>query len=422
MLHNTRSLALSCALACLWATSSWAQSSAPAAPSWVMDIAPGTWAAVGGNTLSDVDARYDSAANPNYPNAAPWSGSTGITSLIEAWCGGALATRYGTKGGLIAHGGGHKNYYGNEVYVFDLATRMWKRESNPWKGPFNWDTGYSTGSFSDGSPTATHTYDFLDYHPASNSFVRLRADRNNQGGYNVAVAHLFSFDTKRWTRSPVNSQSHAAPGGWSAYDSKRDVFWVEGGESSTVLAKYDPNVTNGDGTRGSWSNYNRKVGSMYSVGAYDPVHYVITVADFREAGAVWGIDPANPGSSVTRLSEAGSGPSKDSSSGWEWSDIRKAFVYWRRGADVYEFKLTGSSWKSGPWTWSRITGSGNSVVPQANSSEYGVGDYSRFRVMRYADAEIAMVVTRINGPVYVFRMPGSQNLVVPNAPTDVSAN
>ncbi len=420
MLHNARSLALSSALACLWATSSWAQS-APSAPSWVLDIAPGTWAAVGGNTLSSVDARNDPAANPNYPNSAPWSGSTGITSLIEAWCGGALATRYGTKGGLIAHGGGHKNYYGNEVYVFDLATRMWKRESNPYPSP-NMDSGYANGTFPDGTPTATHTYDFLDYHPASNSFVRLRADRNNAGGYNVSIAHMFSFDTHKWTRSPVNSGFTSAPGGWSAYDSKRDVFWVEGGESGTDFAKFDPNVSNGDGTRGSWTNYSRKVGALYTVGAYDPVHDAITVADFGASGNVWGVDPANPGSAAVRLPEAGSAPSKDSSSGWEWSDIRKAFIYWRRGADVYEFKLTGSNWKSGPWTWQRITGGGNSVTPTANGSQYGVGDYSRFRVMRYSDAEIAMVVTGINSPVYVFRMPGSQNLVTPNPPTDVSAN
>jgi hypothetical protein len=33
------------------------------------------------------------------------------------------------------------------------------------------------------------------------------------------------------------------------------------------------------------------------------------------------------------------------------------------------------------------------------------GVYGRFRLARFADAEIALVVNRVDGPVYAFRLP-----------------
>ncbi len=45
-----------------------------------------TWAEVGTNTLDDINPRYDSTINPNYPNTPPWNGWTGHQSIIIAWC------------------------------------------------------------------------------------------------------------------------------------------------------------------------------------------------------------------------------------------------------------------------------------------------------------------------------------------------
>src|SRR5688572_1811488 len=100
-------------------------------PAWAQEMQPGTWRAIGLNTISDVDPRDDSSANPNYPNSPPWAGETGQQSVTIAWNGGALATGYpaGGKGSLIAWGGGHRDYYGNEVYAFDLGAQRWSRLS-----------------------------------------------------------------------------------------------------------------------------------------------------------------------------------------------------------------------------------------------------------------------------------------------------
>src|SRR5688572_30326349 len=71
------------------------------APEWVKAIPPGTWAEISLNTPADVDPEDDPEANPNYPNSAPWRGSTGQNSVIQSWNGGALATRFSTHGGLV---------------------------------------------------------------------------------------------------------------------------------------------------------------------------------------------------------------------------------------------------------------------------------------------------------------------------------
>lgn len=406
------------AMLCMVSAVSIAQT-APSAPDWVLAMQPGTWTQIGDNTIRDVDPANDPAANPNYPSSAPWRGNTGLAGVMNAWCGGALASGYGAKGSLIVHGGGHQDYYGNEIYAFDLNTRHWSRVTNPYKGPFNW--GYSTGTFPDGSPVSPHTYDQVEYYPPTNSFLRLRSEKDNVGGNNVGVAHMFSFDDKRWIHSPSNSSNHYQSGGWSAFDSKRNVFWAEAGGGSGVFTRFDPKVANGDGTQGQWTNYGLKVGGMDAQAAYSPVQDAVIVANFRSSDGVFGINVADPSSSAVKLKEGGSGPSKDSQSGWEWSDIRKAFLYWRSGGSVYEFKSSGGDWRTSTWNWSNITSGSNGSVPAANTSQYGLGDYSRFRVMRYSNAEIAVVATRIDGPVYAFRVPGDQDLITPKPPTDVRA-
>jgi hypothetical protein len=401
------------ALACA-ATSSFAQS----APAWAKALTPGTWTAIGSNKLVNVDPEDDSAVNPNYPNPAPWHGSTGQPGVIQSWNGGALARNLGPSGSLILYGGGHSNYYGSEVYAFDLATATWKRLSNPFRGPLNWP--YSTGDYPDGSALPPHTCDFVEYHPGSNSLVLLKGQNelgppSNQTA--ISVAHAFDFDTGKWRRSPMKSDLTIYSGGYSAYDSKRDVFWVEGGSSSNGFAKFDPKPQNADGTFGAWTTYPRLVTRTNAVATYDPVHDLVLVAGFRDGPEVFAIDPDNVTGGRTALKEVGTAPAKEQASGWEWSTLRGSVIYWRRGAGVYELKAQGTDWKNS-WEWAQLTTGSNAVTPQAMVVDNG--PFSRFRLINYGDGvEIAVVVNRPDGPVYAFRMPDVG--VRPRAPSNVTA-
>jgi hypothetical protein len=63
------------------------------------------------------NSRLDAVAPPG------WS-----ANVMVAWCGGAYDTK---RDRLIIWGGGHNDYRGNEVYVFNLATLKWIRLSDP---------------------------------------------------------------------------------------------------------------------------------------------------------------------------------------------------------------------------------------------------------------------------------------------------
>lgn len=389
---------------------------ATSAPSWAQSMTPGTWTTISKNTLSQLDPADSATTNPNYPGTAPWAGSTGQKSVINSWSGGALASGFGAKGSLIVFGGGHLNYYGSELYAFDLSTQMWTRVTNPYKGNLSWP--YSTGTYPDGSPSPPHTYDMISYHPPSNSFVTLTAAEDNDPTIRAEVVHMLDLGARQWRHSPRNT-ANVSDGGWSAYDSTRDVFWLQGGgggSKSTALVKFDPNVDNGNGTYGKYTNYSPQLARTDSVAAYDPNHDILAVATFREYSTVSGIDLKNPEAGPVTLKEGGTAPSKESASGWEWSPSRSAFIYWRRGGDVYEFVPSGTDWKNGTWLWAKVTSGQNSVAPQAMETDNGV--YGRFQLVSYQDMDIAVVVNRIDGPVYAFRLPSG---VRPRAPENVTA-
>jgi hypothetical protein len=386
------------------------------APSWAQAMTPGTWTTISKNTLSNVDPADSSATNPNYPSTAPWNGSTGQKSVINSWSGGAFASRAGAKGSLILFGGGHLNYYGSEVYAFDLSTQMWTRVTNPYKGNLSWP--YSTGMYPDGSPSPPHTYDLIGYHPPSNSFVTFTAAEDNDPTTRAEVVHMLDLSTKTWRHSVRNS-IQVRDGGWSAYDSTRDVFWFQGGGSastSTAMVKFDPNVDNGNGTYGKYTNYSPQLARTDSVAAYDPNHDILAVATFREYTSIYGIDLKNPEAAPVTLKEGGAAPDKRSASGWEWSPSRSAFIYWRSGAGVYEFAPSGTDWKGGTWSWSNLTSGSNGTTPQGMEVDNGV--YGRFQIVSYQDMDIAVVVNRVDGPVYAFRLPSG---IRPRAPEDVTA-
>src|SRR5690242_11491171 len=68
---------------------------------------------VGSNTIATLD--------PCPARNCRYSGVDGVAGVL-AYGGMAVAPQYGAKGALVIHGGGHADYGGNEVYVFDLGT------------------------------------------------------------------------------------------------------------------------------------------------------------------------------------------------------------------------------------------------------------------------------------------------------------
>ena len=371
------------------------------APELVGEIAPGTWKAISTNTLADVDPEQDTVLNPKYPQSSPWHGNSGQSGVIAAWCGGAFAYGFGKYGALLVWGGGHQDYYGNEVYAFDVDKLRWSRLSDPYRSPmFDGVGAYPHGRYPDGTPVPPHSVDLLEYHPKTQSFVSLHAETNNLGGYTTSTVYLFSLEQKRWRHSHVSPKSLGSFG-FSAYDGKRDVFWVEGGGGGpNPTSAFNPNPVNDDGTFGEWTQYVEHIGVNGSVAAYDPLHDLIVVTVFRNGKDIRVIDPARPREPTRTLMQSGTAPKLVAGHGWEWSEKRSAFIYWA-GEHVFELKASGDGGPSSIWVWTDLTSSQNSVLPEYAAN----GVYGRFRIAKYGSAEIAFTVNSVSGSVYAFRIP-----------------
>lgn len=138
-------------LAC--ATGLLGSSLAPQSDPW-STLQPGEWYEIPNSRLIDVAP------------APPPPGIIGPRGVMDAWSGGAYDS---TRDRLIIWGGGHGDYGGNEIYVFDIGTLKWSLAWGP--SPNIPPVGGSCSeTYSDGNPASRHTYDGLVYLPTIDKF------------------------------------------------------------------------------------------------------------------------------------------------------------------------------------------------------------------------------------------------------------
>ena len=91
------------------------------------------------------------------PNTGQYAFSSNCQNIVAAWSGGIADTK---RNRLLVWGGGHVDYYGNEIYALDLNNLTMSRLNNP--SPL--DASQScVSSLSDGKANARHTYGGLSY-------------------------------------------------------------------------------------------------------------------------------------------------------------------------------------------------------------------------------------------------------------------
>ncbi len=133
--------------------------------------------------------------------------------MISAWSGG-VADTIGNR--MIVWGGGHQDYYGNEVYSLNLGQNpiTLTRLTNP--SVFN---NACTDAQSDGNPTSRHTYGGLAFVPIVNKMYAYSGGRANCG---YADNDTWTFDLAKlaWNRQdPTKGGPPAACAGCvAAYD------------------------------------------------------------------------------------------------------------------------------------------------------------------------------------------------------------
>jgi hypothetical protein len=352
------------------------------------ELPPGQWMVLSLNTIDDVD--------PCPAQDCSYSAVEGVSATIDDWCGGALASGYGMLGALVVWGGGHNGYFGSEVYVFDIDSQLWERVSEPF------DDGSGSvapacsddGVYPDGSACPTHTYDRVDYHPGTNSFVILFATPDPVcGGCDDPNVHLFGFDDGTWSLGAAHPMPSPFTGASTAYDASRDSYWL--------LPAYNGFFSQYDAGADVWTAHQQHNIDIDAVSAIDPGRDLFVTVDGRGTHTVIVHDLANPTNLGTTVTVDGTSPIMDSAAqGFEWDPVSQQFVGWGGGTEVWTLVPPDGDWATQTWTWLRVDAAAeNTVVPTEPNAN---GTYSRWR--HVPSLNVFVVVNRVGDPVFAYRL------------------
>jgi hypothetical protein len=169
--------------------------------------------------------------NTHLSSVAPsgWS-----ADVIDPWGGAALDTK---RNRLIVWGGGHNDYFGNELYAYEIDNERWVRLTNP-------TSNYATCSDnnSDGTPVSRHTYNGLAYIAHADRFFGIGGALACPPGMcgNANKTWTFDFATSTWqSRNPTGTLPGTCCGDLCAYDpATKKVFFGDAGAWSCGSSKY----------------------------------------------------------------------------------------------------------------------------------------------------------------------------------------
>jgi MYXO-CTERM domain-containing protein len=342
------------------------------------DLEPGHWYEVPNSNLA-----------PHMPPSTgdDWGGSQ---SVMSAWSGGSFDT---TRDRLIVWGGGHHDYAGNEVYVFDVATLAWSRLTER-----STDVGgdESSGYYPDGTPRSRHTYEYVEYVPAIDRFCSLGGSALFPSGQvGIANVDCFDFDSLTWKR--MADTPSASIGAVSAVDPNTGHVWMQGAGNGLPLAEYDPLAD-------SWASHVKEPSGWFDYGHTADIdakrHRFVAIGGGEVV--VW--DLTTPEVDPIRLQTTGATTIQDTNNpGVAYDPISDRMVAWSGGADVYTLSLDTGEWELHP------PDAANTVVPPAAAAN---GTYGRFRYV--ASHNVFIVVSAIDQNVFFYKLsPGSG--IVPDA-------
>lgn len=222
-------------------------------PAWRNAITKDTWATLGpSSVMTTVDPANDPTINPNYPATPPWQGSNGISSLTDAWGGGAYNPLL-DEFSLV--GGGHTNCALTSQFrlALNVATPYWTMVDRPAGAigdVFNVDDGgEALGHYARPGGRiimrSVHSYNLLAYIPTQGLFMS-RMTAQFKAPVGVPHSYLMGHDGVTTLASDFTALNAADPynlgpiwdGGAATYDPVRNCVWHHGSNSGK-MAKYD---------------------------------------------------------------------------------------------------------------------------------------------------------------------------------------
>jgi hypothetical protein len=189
------------------------------------DLAADRWMEVPKSSLKTVIA--DAKTFPKI------QGNSGPRSVIIAWCGAALDSK---RNRLVLWGGGHGDYYGNELYAFDINKQAWERLTDPFPTPV-----MDKEINADGSPNSRHTYNGLAYIDHADRFFGQGGSLAGVGFAKCDQSWTFNFAEKKWeNRKPTGDLPGGGIGQCCAYDPQSKKVYY-GNDKGLFAYDYDAN-------------------------------------------------------------------------------------------------------------------------------------------------------------------------------------
>lgn len=346
-------------------------------PPHIADAPAGQWTSIGTNTLEDVKFVY---TNP------PDGFRVRLQSIMDAWSGAAFDPN---RNRLVVHGGGHRDYDGNELYAFDLVANRWERLNDPTvrleseaveqvfdEPPLDSPEG--------DTPGPVHTYDFLEIDPRSGLIYRLE-----NGG--SPIRNIWAFDAQSVTWIDTGMAVSASPGSGtnaaSVWDPASERFWLADGDMGcwTRFASVDPvsGQTQAFSVDGGGNHCGRKVATIRT--DTEPSSVVVIGGSYL---AQWGVGSATAEQPLLSgdLGFQGSGRQ-----GLAYDAARG--VIW-----VYDEDTPGKLYRVDPQSWESIGFTPGGAIPTTST---GNGIYGRFRYV--PEYDVLIMVNQVNAPVFMYK-------------------
>jgi hypothetical protein len=332
--------------------------------------------------LSMPNSHMRTVAPTNGQFAGTWAvGGPGM--VLAAWGGGALDTQ---RSRLILWGGGHADYYGNELYSFDIPTLTWTRITDPFVNPV-----MDQEVNADGSPNSRHTYGGLAYIAHADRFFGQAGSLAGVGFAKCDKTWTYDFVAKKWSdRNPA-----ATPGGGfgvnCSYDpATKKVWWGSGA-----------GLWSFDYTANTWTKHNSD-NFYYHTSTIDTQRGIMVVVG---NGAIFSYDLKNANYvKQTWATTGGDAFIAKGNVGFEYDPVLDKFVGWR-GGSPYLLDPVAKTWTTGTATGAPSEGSN--------------GVYGRWRYVPSVNAYV--VVTGIDDNVYFYKASSGAGAPPPPAPVPPSA-
>jgi len=342
---------------------------------------PGHWYEIPNTTLEDA-----------FPNPAP-PGVIGPKGVVRAWNGGAFDA---SRERMILWGGGHNDYSGNEIYVFDInaAVPKWERLTEP---SMNVGGDESSGVYPDGLPRSRHTYNYVEYIESIDEYCAFGASGTYPSSQiSVSLMQCFNFQTHEWNSGVKQNVPTGNKRGFAIYDVAKGNVWYRPA-TQRGLYKYDA-------IEDQWS---QKLGSsqnmkIYATPAIDTVRNQL-VAVGNDQFLLWDLN--NPGNATMPSRSGNATIEKTGAPGFQYDNKIDKFVGWQGGSDVYTLD---------PVTWNWVKESpaaSNSVTPPA---AIPTGTYGRFRYI--VSKNVYMLYNDYNQNVYFYKLSAGSGSNIPGLP------